>query len=93
MYQTDSVAAVKEDFFKTQQLSQEITLEECRKVSFVRKLGRSVLRVICTFDVMKIKKEEHFALPFFLYAVIWKEGREDSCLKHLNQKNQRNLPV
>ena len=45
MYQTDSVAAVKEDFFKTQQLSQEITLEECRKVSFVRKLGRSVLRV------------------------------------------------
>lgn len=45
MYQTDSVAAVKEDFFKTQQLSQEITLEECRKVSFARKLGRSVLRV------------------------------------------------
>lgn len=45
---------------------------------------------ICTFDV--IKKEEQNALPF-LYAVIWKEGREDSCLKHLNQKNQRNLPV
>lgn len=50
------------------------------------------IKSICTFDVMKIKKEEHFALPF-LYAVIWKEGREDSCLKHLNQKNQRNLPV
>ena len=41
---------------------------------------------------MKIKKEEQNALPF-LYAVIWKEGREDSCLKHLNQKNQQNLPV
>ena len=50
------------------------------------------IKSICTFDVMKIKKEEHFALPF-LYAVIWKEGQEDSCLKHLNQKNQRNLPV
>ncbi len=45
MYGTDSVAQVKEDFFKTQQLSQEITLQQCREVSFIRRLGRSVLRV------------------------------------------------
>ena len=45
MYQTPSVAQVRDDFFKTQQISQEITLEECRSLSFPRKLGRSVLRV------------------------------------------------
>ena len=45
MYQTPSVAQVRDDFFKTQQISQEITLEECRSLSFPRRLGRSVLRV------------------------------------------------
>ena len=45
MYQTPSVAQVRDDFFKTQQISQEITLEECRGLSFPRRLGRSVLRV------------------------------------------------
>ena len=45
MYQTPSVAQVRDDFFKTQQISQEITLEECRSISFPRRLGRSVLRV------------------------------------------------
>ena len=45
MYGTDSVAQVRDDFFKTQQLSQEITLQQCREVSFPRRLGRSVLKV------------------------------------------------
>ena len=45
MYQTPSVAQVRDDFFKTQQISQEITLEECRSLSFPRRLGCSVLRV------------------------------------------------
>ena len=45
MYQTPSVAQVRDDFFKTQQISQEITLEECRSLTFPRRLGRSVLRV------------------------------------------------
>ena len=45
MYQTPSVAQVRDDFFKTQQISQEITLEERRSLSFPRRLGRSVLRV------------------------------------------------
>ena len=45
MYQTPSVAQVRDDFFKTQRISQEITLEECRSLSFPRRLGRSVLRV------------------------------------------------
>ena len=45
MYQTPSVAQVRDDFFKTQQISQEITLEECKSLSFPRRLGRSVLRV------------------------------------------------
>lgn len=45
MYQTPSVAQVRDDFLKTQQISQEITLEECQNISFPRRLGRSVLRV------------------------------------------------
>jgi cardiolipin synthase len=45
MYQTTSVAEVRDDFFKTQNMSQEITLEQCRNVSFLRRLGRSLLRV------------------------------------------------
>ena len=45
MYQTPSVTQVRDDFFTTQQISQEITLEECRSLSFPRRLGRSVLRV------------------------------------------------
>lgn len=45
MYQTSSVLDVRDDFFKTQQISQEITREQCRNVSFPVRLGRSVLRV------------------------------------------------
>ena len=45
MYQTTSVAEVRDDFFKTQNVSQEITLEQCRNVSWLRRLGRSLLRV------------------------------------------------
>ena len=45
MYQTDSVAQVRDDFLKTQQISGEVTLEQCRKLPFLRRFGRSVLRV------------------------------------------------
>ena len=31
------------------------------------------IKSICTFDVMKIKKEEHFALPFFCMLLFGKK--------------------
>ena len=45
LYRTPSVLAVKEDFLKTLEVCQEITYEDCRKVSKLRLLGRAVLRV------------------------------------------------
>lgn len=45
MYQTPCVTDVRDDFFKTQQISQPITLEKIKKVSSLRRLGRAVLRV------------------------------------------------
>lgn len=46
MYKVSCVTDVRDDFLKTQQMSQEITLEECRNISIPRRLGRSVLRVL-----------------------------------------------
>ena len=46
MYKASCVTDVRDDFLKTQQMSQEITLEECRNFSIPRRLGRSVLRVL-----------------------------------------------
>ena len=45
LYRTPSVLAVKEDFLKTLEVCQEITYEDCRKVSKLRLFGRAVLRV------------------------------------------------
>ena len=46
MYKASCATDVRDDFLKTQQMSQEITLEECRNISIPRRLGRSVLRVL-----------------------------------------------
>ena len=46
MYKASCVTDVRDDFLKTQQMSQEITLEKCRNISIPRRLGRSVLRVL-----------------------------------------------
>lgn len=46
MYKASCVTDVRDDFLKTQQMSQEITLEQCRNISIPRRLGRSVLRVL-----------------------------------------------
>lgn len=46
MYKASCVTDVRDDFLKTQQMSQEITLEECRNISIPRRLGRSILRVL-----------------------------------------------
>ena len=45
LYQTRSVIEMKGDFAKTQALSKPITLEDCRAVSWPRRLGRTILRV------------------------------------------------
>ena len=45
MYKTPCLADMKEDFLKTQSVSQEITLEQCQSVKLGTRLVRSVLRV------------------------------------------------
>lgn len=45
LYGAPAVRDIKADFLATQALSQEITLEFCRKASWFTRLGRSVLRV------------------------------------------------
>ena len=45
MYKNESVQAVKEDFIKTLEVCQEITLKECQEVAWYKKFGRSILRV------------------------------------------------
>lgn len=44
LYQTKSILEVKEDFMKTLEQCQQITLEYCRSVKWYRRLGRLVLR-------------------------------------------------
>lgn len=45
LYETQAVAAAHDDFIATQQVSQQITLEECLNVPAIKKLGRSILRL------------------------------------------------
>ena len=45
LYRTSSVSAVKNDYLQTLHLCQPVTLEDCRRVSLLRRLGRAVLRV------------------------------------------------
>ncbi len=46
LYQTQSVLEVKEDFLKTLELCQFITIEDCQSVKWYKRLVRSVLRVL-----------------------------------------------
>ncbi len=48
MYRTQCIPDVKEDFLKTLEVCQEITYEECLKVSPVIRMGRSILRLFAT---------------------------------------------
>ncbi|MGI5894641.1 MAG: cardiolipin synthase [Candidatus Merdivicinus sp.] len=45
IYRKPCIAEIKKDFLHTLSVSQEITLDQCRAVSWPVKLGRSVLRV------------------------------------------------
>lgn len=45
MYRCSCIPVMREDFLRTQQVSQEVTLEECRGVNLVTRVVRSVLRV------------------------------------------------
>lgn len=45
LYRTKSVLEVKEDFLKTLEVCQSITMEDCLSVKWYRRVGRSVLRV------------------------------------------------
>ena len=45
LYGTPTVADIKADFLATQAVSQEITLELCRRASWPRQLARTVLKV------------------------------------------------
>ena len=45
LYGTPTVADVREDFLAAQAVSEEITLEACRKVPGLTRLGRSVLKI------------------------------------------------
>lgn len=44
LYKTDSVLKIKEDFLKTLEKCQEISLESCKNVRWYIKLGRALLR-------------------------------------------------
>jgi len=46
LYHTQSVLEVKEDFLKTLELCQPVTLDDCRAVKWYIRLGRSILRVL-----------------------------------------------
>lgn len=44
MYNTDTILDVKKDFLETLKLCEEITLDDCEKISSTRKLFRAILR-------------------------------------------------
>lgn len=46
LYETPSVADIRDDFLDTQEKSLEVTLEECMKVPWYRRALRAVLRVL-----------------------------------------------
>lgn len=45
LYGTKSVLEVRDDFLKTLEVCQQVSLEECRKVPWYTKVGRSLLQV------------------------------------------------
>lgn len=45
LYKTKSVLQIKEDFLKTLEACQRITLKDCQNVPWYRRLGRSLLRI------------------------------------------------
>lgn len=45
LYQTETIHDLREDFLKTQAESEEVSLEWCRRVSWIRQLFRSVIKV------------------------------------------------
>jgi cardiolipin synthase len=45
MYRTSCIADILQDFRNTQAISQEVTLAECRAVSFPKLVLRNILRV------------------------------------------------
>lgn len=45
MYRAKCIPAIKEDFLNTLQVCQEITLEACRNVGWLHKMGRAILRL------------------------------------------------
>ncbi len=46
LYHTQSVLEVKDDFLRTLELCQRVSMEECQCVKWYKRLGRSVLRVL-----------------------------------------------
>lgn len=48
LYNTPSVAEIKDDFLSTQEKSIEVTLEDCRRVPLYRRMIRAVLRAFAT---------------------------------------------
>ncbi len=45
MYRVDSLSEMKKDFFETLEKSHEITFMDVKAVSFIRRVGRSILRL------------------------------------------------
>ncbi|MEG2378489.1 MAG: phospholipase D-like domain-containing protein, partial [Clostridia bacterium] len=45
MYKTSAVADIRDDFLKTQALSQRITKEDCRNTPLIKRIIRAVLRI------------------------------------------------
>ena len=45
MYKTQSVMDVKEDYFKTLEVCQEVTYSDCIKVNIFKRIGRALLRL------------------------------------------------
>ncbi|MEG2570343.1 MAG: cardiolipin synthase [Clostridia bacterium] len=45
MYKTSAVADIRDDFLKTQALSQRITKEDCRNIPLIKRIIRAVLRI------------------------------------------------
>lgn len=45
LYKTESVYAIKEDFLKTLEVCESISVEACRQLPWYKKIGRSILRV------------------------------------------------
>ncbi|MCC8074896.1 MAG: cardiolipin synthase [Clostridiales bacterium] len=46
MYKSSAVAAIRDDFLSTQALSQQVQLEEVTRMSWLKRFGLSVLRII-----------------------------------------------